>query len=212
MWYSRDTFYRYQELYEKGGEPALQEISRKKANIKNRVPEAIEQAIVGIAVSHPAYGQERAANELRRQGMVVSGSGVRSVWLRDDIESFQKRLKALEAKVAQEGKILSEEQLHALEQLKHKQEAQGEIDTQHPGYLGSQDTYYVGMLKGVGHLFQQTFIDTYSRFAIAKLYTEKTAITAADLLNDKVLPWFEEQGVKLQRILTDRGTEYCGKL
>jgi transposase InsO family protein len=127
------------------------------------------------------------------------------------LETFKKRLKALEAKVAQEGIILTESQLAALEKAKEEQEAHGEIDSEHPGYLGAQDTYYVGTIKGVGRIYQQTFIDTYSRVALAKLYTEKTAITAADLLNDRVVPFFEEQSIRLQRILTDRGTEYCGK-
>jgi transposase InsO family protein len=88
----------------------------------------------------------------------------------------------------------------------------GEIETAHPGYLGSQDTFYVGPLKGVGRIYQQTFVDTYSKVAFTKLYTTKTPITAADLLNDKVLPYFAEQNVPVLRILTDRGTEYCGKL
>ena len=90
-------------------------------------------------------------------------------------------------------------------------EQNGEIDTEHSGYLGSQDTYYVGNIKGIGRIYQQTFIDTYSRVAFAKLYVDKTAITAADLLNDRVLPFFDGQNVPLLRILTDRGTEYCGK-
>jgi transposase InsO family protein len=87
----------------------------------------------------------------------------------------------------------------------------GEIETAHPGYLGSQDTFYVGTIKGVGRIYQQTFVDTYSKVAMAKLYTTKTPITAADLLNDRVLPFFAEQGMGMIRILTDRGTEYCGK-
>lgn len=211
MGYSRDSFYRFKTLYETGGEAALQELSRKKPILKNRVPEHVEQAVVNIAIEFPAYGQLRASNELAKQGILISASGVRSVWLRYELESKKKRLKALEAKVAQEGIILTEEQLQALEQSRREREAHGEIETEHPGYLGSQDTYYVGQIKGVGHIYQQTFIDTYSRVAFAKLYTEKTAITAADMLNDKVLPWFAEQELPLLRILTDRGTEYCGK-
>ena len=211
MGYSRDTFYRYKELYEQGGEAALYEISRKKPVIKNRVPEAVEQATVRIAVEFPAYGQLRAANELRKEGIIISPGGVRSVWQRHDLETFKKRLKALEAKVAQEGIILTESQLAALEKARQEKEAHGEIETEHPGYLGAQDTYYVGTIKGVGRIYQQTFIDTYSRVVTAKLYTDKSAITAADLLNDRVVPFFDEQGIRLQRILTDRGTEYCGK-
>jgi hypothetical protein len=211
MGYSRDTFYRFQALYESGGEAALQEISRKKPIIKNRVPEYIEKAVTDLAVEFPAYGQQRASNELQKKGVLISPSGVRSVWLRSDLENFQKRLKALEAKVNQEGIILTEEQLAALEKIKTAKEAHGEIETYHPGFLGSQDTYLVGTVKGIGRIYQQTFIDTYSRFGIVKLYTDKTAISAADILNDRVIPFFDKEAIKLHRILTDRGTEYCGK-
>lgn len=78
--------------------------------------------------------------------------------------------------------------------------------------MGSQDTFYVGTLKGVGRVYQQTFVDTYSKVAHCKLYTTKTPITSADLLNDRVLPFFEEHGLGMLRMLTDRGTEYCGKV
>lgn len=212
MGYSRDTFYRYKELYDNGGEEALLEISRKKPIEKNRVPDYIEDAIIQLAVENPALGQHRAANELTQRGIIVSSSGVRSVWLRHDLETFKKRLKALEAKSAQDGLVLTEEQLQCLEKAKLEKEAHGEIETEHPGYLGSQDTYFVGTMKGVGRIYQQTFIDTYSRVGFAKLYTEKTAITAAHALNEVVLPWHLEHGVNLLRVLTDRGTEYCGKV
>ena len=171
-----------------------------------------EAAVVAHALEQPAHGQARTSNELRKQGVFVSGSGVRSIWLRHQLENFKLRLKALEAKVAEEGIILTEAQVVALEKKKHDDEACGEIETAHPGYLGSQDTFYVGTLKGVGRVYQQTFVDTYCKVAFAKLYKTKTPITAADLLNDQVLPLFEEQALPMLRILTDRGTEYCGKV
>lgn len=208
--YSRDSFYRYQELYETGGEVALADISRKKPVEKNRVDPALEKAVVEMALEQPAFGQVRVSNELRKQSLFISPGGVRSVWLRHDLETFGKRLKALEAKVAQEGIVLTEAQVAALERAREEKEAHGEIETEHPGYLGSQDTFYVGHLKGVGRIYQQTFVDTYTKVAVVKLYDRKNALVAADLLNDRVLPFFEEQGLPLLRILTDRGTEYCG--
>ncbi len=101
--------------------------------------------------------------------------------------------------------MLTDAQIAALEKKAHDDEACGEIETAHPGYLGSQDTFYVGNLKGVGRIYQQTFVDTYSKVAHCKLYTSKTPITAADLLNDRVLPFYESQGLPMLRILTDRG-------
>jgi len=210
MGFSRDSFYRFRELYETGGELALQEVSRRKPIVKNRVEEAVEKAIMALAIDKPAFGQVRISNELKKQGLFVSPGGVRGVWLRHDLETFRKRLKALEAKSAQEGLILTEDQVRALERAREEKQAHGEIETMHPGYLGAQDTYYVGTIKGVGRIYQQTFIDTYSKVAFAKLYDRKNALVAADLLNDKVLPFLEGNNVPLLRVLTDRGTEYCG--
>ena len=212
MGVSRDTFYRYQEMAEQGGVDALINRSRRVPNLKNRVDEATEDAVIKYAIDYPAYGQVRASNELRKLGVFVSPSGVRSIWLRNDLENFRKRLKALEDKVATDGIILTESQVVALEKKKEDDIACGEIETAHPGYLGSQDTFYVGNLKGVGRIYQQTFVDTYSKVAHCKLYTTKTPITSADILNDKVLPFYQEHDLPMLRILTDRGTEYCGKV
>ncbi|MHA6845226.1 integrase core domain-containing protein [Ralstonia syzygii] len=161
MGYSRDSFYRVKELYE-------------------------------------------------RHAFKVSPQGVRSIWLCHDLETINKRLKALEAKSAQEGRVLTESQLVALERAKLEKAAHGEFESECPGYCGAQDTFYVGTLKGVGRVYQQTFVDTYSKLAFAKLYDRKTPLPAADLLNDRVLPFFDGHNIPLLRVLTDRGTEYCG--
>ena len=212
MGVSRDTFYRYQAARNAGGVEALFDVSRRKPNLKNRVDEAIEEAVVQFAVEYPAHGQARASNELRKRGIFVSPSGVRSIWLRHGLANFKQRLAVLEKKSAEEGIVLTETQVQALERKQQDDEVCGEIESHHPGYLGSQDTFYVGTIKGVGRIYQQTFVDTYSKWATAKLYTTKTPITAAELLNDRVLPFFASQEMGIIRMLTDRGTEYCGKL
>lgn len=211
MGFSRDTFYRYKSAMEEGGIEALMDQNRRKPNLKNRVDDNTEFEVVSIATENPAFGQVRVSNELRKKGIFISPGGVRSVWLRHNLQTFKNRLSALEKKVADEGVILTESQIAALERKKEEDIATGEIDTAHPGYLGSQDTFYVGTIKGIGRIYQQTFVDTYSKVAFAKLYTMKTPITAADLLNDRVMPFFEQHDMGLLRILTDRGTEYCGR-
>ena len=211
MGLSRDTFYRYKNAVQEGGMEALLEKNRRVPNPKNRVEECIEKRVCEMAIENPALGQVRVANELRKEGLCISPGGVRSVWLRHDLQTFKLRLGALEKHVAQTGAVLTEVQVVALESKKQDDVVSGEIESAHPGYLGCQDTFYVGTIKGVGRIYQQTFIDAYSKVACAKLYTTKTPITAADLLNDRVLPLYEENGMGLLRVLTDRGTEYCGR-
>lgn len=212
MGVSRDTFYRVKEAKESGGMEALLHKDRRRPNLKNRVDEAVEQAVLAFVLENPAAGQVRVSNELRKRGTFVSSSGVRSIWLRHSLHTFKQRLALLEKKAAEEGVVLTEAQVAALERKREEQVENGEIETAHPGYLGSQDTFYVGNMKGVGRIYQQTFVDTYAKVAFAKLYLTKEPISAADLLNDRVLPFYQEHQVPLLRVLTDRGTEYCGKV
>src|ERR1700744_6489977 len=111
MGYSRDSFYRFKELYDKGGELALQQ---------------------------PAWGQVRVSQAPKRQGLSISPAGVRCVWQRHDLTSIKHRLKALEAKVAQDGILLTEAQITPLGKAKAATEAHGEFDSECPGYCGAQ--------------------------------------------------------------------------
>jgi hypothetical protein len=144
-------------------------------------------------------------------GFAVSGGGVRSIWLRHNLQTKGQRLKRLEKWAAENSNILTESQVKALETAKERDEAHGEVESPHPAFLAAQDTYYVGTIKGIGRIYQQTGIDTHCNVGFAKVYTERTALTAADFLNDKVLPFFDEHNIRVLRILTDNGLEYCGK-
>lgn len=217
MGLSRDTFYRYKAAVESGGVESLFDRSRRQPDLKE--PGRRVDRAGGLAPCHRLSGARPSqglptghkSNELRKAGVIVSPSGVRSIWLRNAVANFKGRLKALEAKVAGQGLVLTEAQVAALEKKRQDDEFNGETDTAHPGYLDPQGTLYAGTFKGVGRVYQQAFVDTYSKAAFAKLYPTKTPSTAADLLNDKVLPFFEAQQLPVLRILTDRGTGYCGR-
>ena len=209
---SRQHYYDIKAAINEDGIEGLLEKSRKKPRIGNRLSPEIEQMILDYSLEFPTHGQKRVCNELKKRGIVFSDGGVRGVWSRHDLLRKKERLKRLEKFAAESGKVLTEAQVVALENAKEEKQAHGEIETFHPGFLLGQDTYYVGYIKGVGKIYQQTVIDTFSNVGFAKLYTDKTAITAADMLNDKVLPFFDEEQMRPLRVLTDRGTEYGGKL
>jgi len=195
---------------EEEGLEGLLEKSRKAPRIGNRVAPEIETRVLAYSLKFPVHGQARVSNELKKEGIVLSPGGVRCIWMRHGLATRKERLKKLEKWSADEGHVLTENQLQALEQAREEKEAHGEIETYHPGFLLGQDTFYVGWIKGIGKIYQQTGIDTYSNVGFAKLYLEKTAVTSADFLNDKVLPFFDSHDIPLLRTLTDRGTEYCG--
>ena len=208
---SRQHHYDIKSAIEEEGLEGLLEKSRKAPRFANRVSPEIEQKVLDYSLEFPTQGQKRVANELKKQGIQISDGGIRSIWLRHNLQIASLRLKRLEKWSAENEGVLTESQVQALEQAKEEKEAHGEIETPHPGFLLGQDTYYVGYIKGVGKIYQQTAIDTHSNVGFAKVYSDKTALVAADFLNNKVLPFFDAQNMALLRILTDRGTEYCGR-
>jgi transposase InsO family protein len=207
---SRSHYYDIKTALQEEGVSGLLEKVRNKPRIGNRVAPEIEERVLSYSLENPMHGQARTSNELKMEGIIVSPCGIRSIWLRHGLERRVLRLKRLEKWAAEQGQVLTESQVQAMEQAKEEKEAHGEIETYHPGFLLGQDTFYVGYIKAIGKIYQQTGIDTYSNVGFAKVYIEKTAITAADFLNDKVLPFFDSHNLPLLRVLTDRGTEYCG--
>lgn len=207
---SRQHYYDIRNAIQEDGIEGLLEKSRKSPRIGNRVAPEIEQRLLDYSLEYPTHGQVRASNELLRLGVRLSPGGIRSIWLRHGIEKKALRLKRLERWAAENSAVLTESQVQALETAKEEKQAHGEIETHHPGFLVGQDTYYVGYIKGIGKIYQQTAIDTYSNVGFAKIYTDKNALVAADFLNDKILPFFDEHHMTVLRMLTDRGTEYCG--
>ena len=210
MGYSRDSYYRFKKLYDSGGELALRNLDRRKPMLKNRTSPEVEKEVVEIALDYPNYGQEKVARLLQARDIKISASGVRAVWKRHDLESKNKRLKALHAKVAQDQRQLTDEQRSSIEKLHQLNQNQTELDTAFPGNLGVQDSYYVGYIPTIGDVYQQTFIDAYTKVAMVNLYLNKHASSSIHMLNGKVLPWYQQHKLTIKQILTDRGAEFYG--
>jgi len=209
---SRQHYYDIKEAIEEDGLEGLLEKSRRSPRIGNRVAPEIEERLLSYSLEYPTHGQVRTSNELKKLGVSLSPGGTRSIWLRHSLQTKSLRLKRLEKWAAENAGILTESQVQALEEAKEERQAHGEIESPHPGYLFAQDTCYIGYIKGVGRLYQQTGIDTHANVGFAKLYLEKTSLAAADFMNDKVLPFYDEHGMSILRVLTDRGREYCGRV
>ena len=176
----------------------------------NRVAPEVDEAILALCLEFPTYGAQRIANELRLREVNVSPYGVRGVWLCHDLETRHKRLLRLEARAQEDTFVLSDAQIRLLE--RHSCEFRmRHVETNGPGELLSQDTYYWGTLKGVGKVYVQVVVDAFCSLAFAKVYTSKMPITSADLLYDRVLPFYDALGVAVKTILTDNGREFCGR-
>jgi len=203
MGYHRDTFYEVRRAFQVGGVQALVEQRRgPRGPHPNRVGPEIEARILAYGLDHPTHGAQRVANQLRLEGLTVSPSGVRGVWLRHDLETRLKRLLRLEQAVAQDTTlVLAEEQVRLLE--RHSVDFRcRHVEASQPGELLNQDTFYWGTLKGVGKVYVQVVVDVFCSFAFAKVYTSKMPVTACDLLYDRVLPFYEALGLAIGAILT----------
>jgi transposase InsO family protein len=210
MGYHRDSFYEIKRAFQMGGTAALVESRRgPRQPHPNRVSAEVEAAILDYALTFPTHGATRTANELRLSGVTVSGSGVRGVWLRHDLETRHKRLLRLEAKARDTTYVLTEAQITLLERVSPEFQSR-HVESSRPGELLNQDTFYWGTLKGVGKVYVQVVVDVFCSVAFAKVYNSKMPVTAVDTLYERVLPFYEAVGVTVGAILTDNGREFCG--
>jgi transposase InsO family protein len=212
MGYSRQQFYEIRRNYQVyGAEGLIDRLPGCKGRHPNRLSEEIEQAILDYTLEQPTYGCLRVSQELALRGVLVSAKGVRGVWLRNNLTTKHQRLLRLE-EVVKERKIeLTEDQIDALEKF-DPEFRERHIETHHTGFLVAVDTFFVGTLKGVGRVYLQSVLDCHSRYAWGRLYTSKLPVTAVHVLNLDVLPFFEQHNATIENILSDNGSEYCGKL
>jgi transposase InsO family protein len=211
MGYHRDTFYEIRRAFQVNGVSGLIEERRgPRGPHPNRVGPEIEAKILDYALAQPTHGAQRVANELRLQNVNVSPSGVRSVWLRNDLGTRHKRLLRLEQHSHADTFVLSDAQIALLE--RHSADFRcRHVESSRPGELLNQDTFYWGTLKGVGKVYVQVVVDVFCSLAFAKLYTSKMPVTACDLVYERVLPFYDALGIPIGAILTDNGREFCGR-
>ncbi len=207
---SRQYYYILKRRYEQYGPKGLEDRERAEPIMPNRTPDDKEKQIIDYSIEHPTFGKVRVSDNLRMKGVWITSGGIHSIWKRYQMTHRKQRIRKLEEKMIEEGIELNSDQLDAMIQnagaLKERH-----VISPYPGYLLCQDTFEVGHIKGVGRIYMQTVIDSHGSFGFAKLYTGKTQFETSDILIDKVLPYYMSLGIAIRNILTDNGSEYCGK-
>jgi transposase InsO family protein len=211
MGYSRQQFYEIRRNFQTyGADGLIDRLPGAKGPHPNRVAPEVETAILDHALAHPCHGPTRVEQELRLKGFQVSAGGVRGVWMRNGLLTKHERLLRLEKATAERKIELTDEQIRLLERFS-PEFRERHIEAPHTGSLVAVDTFFVGVLKGVGKIYLQTAIDCHSRYAWARLYPSKLPITAVHLMNNDVIPTFEDAGATIDVVLSDNGREFCGR-
>lgn len=207
---SRSQFYEYKRAFQERGFDGLIDRPPVPKSFPNETPADVKDKVIRLSIEHPAWGQVRISDQLRLEGISVSPSTVRNLWIKEGLESRYKRILRLEEERNGQEVELTEEQIRFLERA-NPCFRERKVESRYPGYLLSQDTFMVGVIKGVGRVYLQAVVDTYGSYAFGKLYTSKLPETAVDVLYDRVLPFYEGHDLKVEHILTDNGREYCGR-
>ncbi len=207
---SRSQFYEYKRAFQQHGLEGLVDKPPVPGSHPSQLSKKTTNRIIALSLEHPAFGQQRIADQLALEGVSVCPTSVRNVWIKKGLETKYKRLLRLEEKAMSKGFKLTEQQIKLLEKA-NPEFAERHVKSEYPGYLLCQDTFYVGRLKGIGRIYLQAVVDTFGSVAFGKLYTSKRQETAADVLYDRVLPFYESHSLTIEAILTDNGTEYKGR-
>lgn len=206
----RSQFYEYKRAFQEKGLDGLLDRPPIPKSFPQETPAEVRERVIGLSIEHPAWGPLRISDQLRLEGISVCPSTVRNLWIKEGLETRYKRILRLEEERNGQAVELTEEQIRLLEKA-NPCFRERQVESPYPGYLLSQDTFMVGVIKGVGRVYLQAVVDTYGSYAFGKLYTSKLPETAVDVLYDRVLPFYEGHGLKVEHILTDNGREYCGR-
>jgi transposase InsO family protein len=209
---SRSHYYEIKEAFEKFGAEGLAPRQRRRPQMPNQTPPELETQILEMTERYPTYSYLRISDQLKLVGVGVSPSTVRAVRQRHGLTLRIHRLLWLEQKTAAQGGILTERQIRLLQKHRGRTtDPEQHVEAPYPGYLLCQDTYFIGTIKGIGKIYLQSVVDAHCSLGFGKVYLSKVPMTAVDVLNDRVLPFYEEHSVEVEHVLTDNGREYCGR-
>ena len=206
----RTSFYEYKRRFQTHGLEGLKDMPPIPHSHPQATPPEVIDKILSASLAHPAWGCRRISEVLKLEGVSVSSVTVQNILSKHNMRTMYDRLLKLDEKAGNEKLELTGEQIKYLEQH-NPCFRERHIESQRPGDLVSQDTFYVGRLKGVGQVYLQVVIDTYGSYAFGYLHTGKIPQHSAAVLHNDVLPQYQAWGIKVKAILTDNGSEYCGK-
>lgn len=205
----RTSFYEWKRRFQTHGLEGLKDLPPIAKSHPQAVSAEVEERIIALALAHPSYGCNKIEKLLSLEGPYVSNVTIQKILIDHGMGSRYDRWMALEKKSATEGMELSSEQVAYIEKI-NPSFKERHVESSGPGMLLSQDTFFVGTLKGVGRVYMHTVIDTYGSFAFGFLHTTKQPEAAVAVVHNDVLPFYEELGIPVKAILTDNGREYCG--
>jgi transposase InsO family protein len=206
----RSQFYEYKRAFQERGFEGLMDSPPIPKSHPHETPEEVKEKVISLSIEHPSWGQQTIADKLRLEGITISPTTVRNLWIKEGLETRYKRILRLESEKHGQALELTEEQIRLIEKA-NPCFRERHVESPYPGYLLCQDTFMIGTLKGIGRVYLQAVVDTYSSYAFGKLYTSKLPETAVEVLYDRVLPFYEFQDLTVEHILTDNGREYCGR-
>ncbi len=205
----RTSFYEWKRRFQTHGLEGLKDLPPIHKSHPQAVKPEVEARIIELALEHPSYGCNKLEKILSLEGPYVSNVTIQKILIEHGLGSRYDRWLALERKSAEQGIALTAEQVAYIEKL-NPSFKERHVESSGPGQLLSQDTFFVGTLKGVGRVYMHTVIDTYGSFAFGFLHTTKQPEAAVSVVHNDVVPFYKEHGIEVKAILTDNGREYCG--
>jgi transposase InsO family protein len=206
----RTTFYEYKRRFQTHGIEGLKDLPPIPHTHPQATPPEVVERILAVSMEHPSWGCKRISDTLKLEGTYISSPTVQNILTKNGLKTVYDRWVKLEEKALGEKIELTGEQIKCLEQH-NPCFRERHIESSKPGDLLAQDTFYVGRLKGVGQVYLQAVVDTYGSYAFGRLYISKVPQCSVEILHNEVLPQYQEWGMPVKAVITDNGTEYCGK-